>query len=144
MTNVRHVLIVDDSATARMFLARTLQAAWPEAELTVTEAKHGKDALEKLKQMPEPPDLIVSDQNMPVMNGLQFVQRIACSPRLHGIPVIVVTSSASPQLIADLERAGVAAVLEKPITAPRLRQQIQTIPNLIPDETPNQEDEGLW
>jgi two-component system, chemotaxis family, chemotaxis protein CheY len=110
----KRILIADDSATARMFLQRCLEiAGCRDAEFI--EAANGAEALELLGG-DGTVDLVVTDLTMPEMDGMELLDRIQASPKLHGIPVIVVTSAKNPARREKLESMGVAAVLGKPIS----------------------------
>ena len=111
---MKKVLIVDDSATARMFTARCMEIAFPE-DVEFIEAGNGKEAYDLLKDHHF--DLVLSELNMPVMDWVQFVRRISASPKYHGLPVIVITSSANPEVNEELYSMGAACVVEKELIA---------------------------
>jgi two-component system chemotaxis response regulator CheY len=112
---MKRIVIADDSATARMFVQRCLEiAGLAEADFVLVE--DGAQALEALKESPT--DLLVTDLTMPVMGGLDLVKRVSASPRLSGMPVMVVSSSTSDSVVQELEAAGAGAVLSKPIGPP--------------------------
>jgi two-component system chemotaxis sensor kinase CheA len=85
------VLVVDDSVTTRIMEKNLLEASGYDVRL----AKDGLDALEVLKR--EPVDLIVSDVDMPVMDGFELTARVRADPALATIPVILVTAMESPE-----------------------------------------------
>ncbi len=115
MNKMRRVVIADDSALARMFLRRCLEiTGLSDAEFV--EASNGEEALERLKELPA--DLLVTDLTMPGVNGIELMRRIAASPRLNGLPVLVVTSAGNEQQRAELTSLGVAGILSKPISPP--------------------------
>jgi len=70
-------LVVDDSKATRMILARTLR----EFGYAVTEAADGQQALEELSHLESVPELILTDWNMPVMNGLEFLREVRKAER---------------------------------------------------------------
>lgn len=121
---MKKLMIVDDSKMARMFIRRTLDMVMTE-EVEYIEAINGKDALAKMKASPV--DLLVTDLNMPEMDGAQLLKRIIASPKLHGTPSIVVTSLSNPAKQAELESYGVSAILGKPVDPSLLSQAIDKI-----------------
>src|SRR5665213_4324844 len=76
-TYMAQALVVDDSKATRMILARALK----EFGYVVTEAADGREALRELDQLKEVPDLILTDWNMPVMNGLEFLREVRKAER---------------------------------------------------------------
>lgn len=97
------ILIVEDEPDMR-FLERLMLES---AGHTVSEAGHGRAALDCI--VSAPPDLVVTDVMMPVMNGLEFMRRLRADPRTAPIPILVVSG--------DADLAGLAnAVLAKPFT----------------------------
>ncbi|MBX0327212.1 response regulator [Oscillochloris sp. ZM17-4] len=106
MVTPTRVLIVDDDAPFRRLLRLILAA--PELEI-VGEAADGAEALEATRRLA--PDLVLMDNNMPVMSGLEAARLMAQLPTR---PVIVMlTSDASPELCAAALRFGVGTVLPK-------------------------------
>jgi two-component system, chemotaxis family, chemotaxis protein CheY len=112
----RNALVVEDSPTMRQLIVNALQRI---RGMRVAEAANGVEALRKLA----PPawfDIILTDVNMPVMDGLKLVQRIRMDPELKDIPIIVITTESSTP---DRERAlalGASAYISKPIQAPQV------------------------
>lgn len=116
---MKRIIIADDSDTARMFIRRCLEiVGLREAEFI--EAANGREALKFAKE--ESPDLLVTDLNMPVMDGETLLKWVKTSPRLVDLPVLVVTSAGNPAKEAQLKELGAFAVLNKPIApAPLLK-----------------------
>jgi two-component system chemotaxis response regulator CheY len=109
----KKILVVDDSATARMVIKRCVEMGVTN-ETEIILAEHGKDALEKLEK--DSVDLIITDINMPVMDGEEFIVKLHKSPELKKIPIVVVSSVASPTLEVILTTHGVNTVVSKPIS----------------------------
>ena len=107
-------MIVDDSRPMRMILARALRQSGRDAD--VLEAEHGARGLEVLDA--DQVDLILSDWNMPEMDGLAFLQKV----RARGIrtPFVFVTTEWTPAQREIAEASGATALLEKPFTAESL------------------------
>lgn len=117
-----HIIIVaDDSATARMFTKRCLEiAGYEDAEFL--EASNGKEALQLVKERAA--DLLVTDLNMPEMDGVSLLKRIKSSPKLVDLPVIVISSLSNPAKEAELLELGAFAVLSKPITPANIKNAL--------------------
>ena len=114
---MEQVLIVDDSPAARMIVRRCLRIAGLEAE-RVLEAEHGRAALEVLKSTPV--DLVVSDLNMPVMDGHTLLRFMRSSPRLRDIPVLVVSSLVNAAARDSLSPLQPVVILKKPLNPARM------------------------
>ncbi len=89
----KNILIVDDSETMRAFIQSLL-----EKEYTIMTKSDGQEALDYLKQGHRP-DLILSDMEMPNMNGRTFVRHVNSDPRLMRIPIVFITTVYSEMLI---------------------------------------------
>lgn len=109
---MNRIVLADDSKTALMFIRRCLEIIGMQDAVFV-EAANGKEALAKLKE--EPADLLVTDLNMPEMDGATLLKRVKANPRLNAIPVLVITSASNPAKAAELMELGAYAVLDKPI-----------------------------
>lgn len=111
---MQHFLVVDDSSFARMMVRRCLETAGVPAD-TIQEAEDGQQALNALRGT-HTIDVIISDLNMPVLDGRSMLRRIRASPRLCHIPVIIVSSLVNDERRADLMQLGAHAVVSKPLT----------------------------
>ncbi len=121
---MKRIIIADDSGAARMVIRRCLEiSGFQEAEFE--EAGDGEEAIGLLKE--KPADLVVTDYNMPNMNGLELLQRIKSSPRLHEIPVLVITSAANPQKVEELKQMEAFAVLNKPVSPAEMVPAIEPL-----------------
>jgi two-component system, chemotaxis family, chemotaxis protein CheY len=106
-----HVIIADDSDTARMFVRRCFEIAGL-AESTIHEARDGNHALELLENTLV--ELVITDLNMPGLDGKALLGRIRNEPRWRHIPVIVISSAANSELQRELREMGAQAVMKKP------------------------------
>ena len=104
------VLVVDDSPAQRHYVADCLARQG----FVVTTAENGKIALEKAQQ--QRPALVVSDYEMPVMNGFELVHALRSDPELRQIPVIMLTARDSKRDMAQMRAAGASAYLVKPFS----------------------------
>jgi two-component system chemotaxis response regulator CheY len=104
-----NVLIIDDSATTRMFYRATLESAGFE----VDEAANGLEGLEKT--MLAPYDLVIVDINMPKMDGLEFLAELRHREEVRDLPAIVISTQQREQDRARAHAAGANAYVVKPI-----------------------------
>ena len=112
---MKRIIVADDSATARMFIKRCLQIIGL-GDADIIEAEDGKQALEAAKE--ETTDLLLTDLNMPVMDGETLVKWVKASPRLCDMPIIVITSAGNPAKEAQLLEMGAFRVINKPVSPP--------------------------
>lgn len=118
---MKRILIVDDSSTARMVVKWCLEIVGFEGA-TFLEAANGKEALTILKQ--ESADLVVTDLNMPVMDGETFLKWVKGSPKTHDIPVAMISSAGNAAKEKQVLAMGAHAVLGKPLSPEILRRSI--------------------
>ena len=110
---IKRIVIADDSATARMFIKRCLQIiGLGDAEMV--EAEQGKEALTAAKA--EHTDLLLTDLNMPIMDGETLLKWVKASPKLMDMPVVVITSAGNPAKEQELLKLGALKVINKPIS----------------------------
>jgi two-component system chemotaxis response regulator CheY len=116
------VLIVDDSQTARHYLRRTLTSLGVK---NISEAINGKDAIVQINKNYF--DLVVTDYNMPSMDGADLIRYIRTDSNQSSIPVLMVTSENDVDRLAAVEQAGVSALCDKPFELSVIRNMIQKI-----------------
>jgi two-component system, chemotaxis family, chemotaxis protein CheY len=119
-------LIVDDSAVMRKIVERTLRQAGLVA-LIVREAGNGHEGLEILKV--QPVDLILSDINMPSMDGLEFLRQIVARKLAPGVPVVMITTESSEEHVKEAIQAGARGYIRKPFTAEQVKQRVLPLLN---------------
>lgn len=115
-------LIVDDQASIRQVLANNL------AQLGFTQVaqrKDGKEALDYLGQ--NPTHLVISDFNMPVMDGLALLRAVRENPKTQKTAFVILTSEASRDLVQEAIKAGVNNFLAKPYTVAKLREVLEKV-----------------
>ena len=118
------VLIVDDSATTRSIMTKTLNlCGLPIGE--IHHAQNGKEALEMVgaKWI----DLIFADINMPVMNGVEMVERLSETGVLKTVPVIIVSTDSSTTRMEQLKAKGVRAFIRKPFAPENVKSIVQDL-----------------
>lgn len=111
MTDAKKILIVEDNNFVRMQIVKFLQAEGFET----VEGVNGDDALQKIDASVV---LAIVDVRMEPINGFEFIKVIRADD--YETPVILVTGDQDPELLSDASRAGVAAVLMKPVQRDRL------------------------
>ncbi|RMF68905.1 MAG: response regulator [Calditrichaeota bacterium] len=111
------IVIADDSVAARMIIRRCLEIAGF-AQSTFLEAADGAEALELAKS--NRVGLLVTDLNMPNMDGRSLLRRIKASPRLTDVPVLVISSAGNEGLTRELKQEGAFDVLNKPVSPANL------------------------
>jgi two-component system, OmpR family, response regulator VicR len=116
---MRSILLVDDDAALRLALRHTLT----EAGFLVHTAADGQRALQMLEKM-DPPDLILLDYKMPVMNGKQCLAHLRRIPTLQHVPVVILSAATREWSGAHLE---VDEVLTKPVDAEMLLETVNRI-----------------
>lgn len=118
---MKRIIVADDSATARMFIKRCLQIiGFGDAD--IVEAADGKQALEAAKE--EATDLLLTDLNMPVMDGETLVKWVKASPKLCDMPIVVITSAGNPAKEAQLLELGAHRVINKPVSPPVMMEAL--------------------
>jgi two-component system, chemotaxis family, chemotaxis protein CheY len=119
-----NVLLVDDSATVRAVMTKTLKIAQiPLGELFT--ACNGKEALDVLKE--KWVDLVITDLNMPEMTGFELVDAMFADDRYKSIPIIVVTTEGSATRIDDLKKKGARGYVRKPFTPEQIGEMITKV-----------------
>lgn len=119
-----NVLVVDDSETVRDIIIKILGLSGVDT-CSVHEAGNGQEGLDVL--CAEHIDLVFSDINMPVMNGIQMIDHMKADEGFKSIPVVVVTTDGSLRRMADLREKGVEAFIRKPFTPEQIRNVIQKV-----------------
>jgi two-component system chemotaxis response regulator CheY len=120
MSEVR-ALIVDDSSVMRKIVERSLRQAGIEP-LVVFEAGSGIEGLEILKS--KTVDLILSDINMPSMDGLEFVRQLRFQKLAPEVPVVMITTESSEEHVKQAIQAGAKGYIRKPFTADQVKQRV--------------------
>lgn len=114
-------LIVDDSSVMRKIVERSLRQAGVDPFVTF-EAGSGVDGLEVLKARKV--DLILSDINMPSMDGLEFVRQIRTRQLAAGVPIVMITTESSEEHVKQAIEAGASGYIRKPFTADQVKQRV--------------------
>ncbi len=116
------VLVVDDQNSVRQMTRMTLEEI---GFRHIHEAEHGKQAMEIASL--QPLDLIISDYNMPEMDGLGLLRAVRGHPEVRKVPFILLTGRGDKELVVKAAQAGVNNYLIKPFTAAILREKIEQV-----------------
>lgn len=108
------ILIVDDSASIRAAIKIALSGEGH----AVSEAANGAEGLEKAKSIG--PDLVITDLNMPVMDGLTMIRHLRADPALAGTPIIFLTTESDAEIKAQAKAAGATGWMVKPFDLEQL------------------------
>jgi len=129
-----NVLIVDDSATMRAVIKKTIKVSGFNVGQFL-EAGDGEQALSVLQE--EWVDLVLSDINMPNMNGLELIGRMHADEMLRSIPVVMVTTESGAEKVKQSEELGAVGYIKKPF----LPQDIKmTLSSIMGEEIDNERD----
>ena len=118
----KHIMIIDDSKTIRNLLAFVVKSAG----FKITTAEDGLDALEKLYSM-KPVDLIISDVNMPRMDGFTFIKTLREQDAYKDVPIIVLSTEGKEQDIATGIGAGANLYMVKPAEPAKIIRNIKML-----------------
>ena len=117
-------LIVDDSAVMRKVIERSLRQAGIDL-IEVLQAGNGEEALAALRaDAAHRLDLILSDINMPVMDGIQFLQQRQAEDLAKDVPVVMITTEGSRSLVLGAIAAGAKGYICKPFTADQIKERV--------------------
>lgn len=118
------VLIVDDSPAMRAFIRRVIQISGFDCDECI-EAGNGEEALGVLER--QWVDLILTDINMPKMDGEELVRRLEQDERLCSLPVLVVSTDSTEKRIDQMLRLGARSYVTKPFTPEALREELERL-----------------
>jgi two-component system chemotaxis response regulator CheY len=126
MSEIR-TLIVDDSSVMRKIVERSLRQAGLET-MVVYEASNGNEGLDMLRA--KTVDLILSDINMPSMDGLEFLRQLRGQNLAPGVPVVMITTESSEEHVKQAISAGAQGYIRKPFTAEQVKERILPLLNV--------------
>jgi two-component system chemotaxis response regulator CheY len=117
-----NILIVDDSVALRKILQRVIRNAGIEIG-QIQEAGDGRAALECLETFK--PDLVLSDINMPTMDGLEFLKKLRSNAGFKDLPVIMISTEASRERVMESIELGARNFIRKPFTEDDIREKFR-------------------
>lgn len=127
MSTEFHFLVVDDFSTMRRIIAGLLKEI---GYKHIQEAEDGQKALHTLKSCQAsgtPIDFVISDWNMPVMDGLDLLKNIRADAGLNHLPVLMVTAESKKENIIAAAQAGADGYIVKPFTGATLKEKLDKI-----------------
>ena len=127
MSEIR-TLIVDDSTVMRKIVERSLRQAGLDP-MVVYEAGSGTEGLEMLRA--KNVDLILSDINMPSMDGLEFLRQLRLQNLAPGVPVVMITNESSEEHVKQAILAGAQGYIRKPFTAEQVKERVLPLLNAV-------------
>ena len=119
-----NVLIVDDSPAMRSFVRRVLELSGIEVGITVN-AGNGQEALELLRK--QWIDVILTDINMPTMDGEAFLKVLEADEMLSAIPVIVISTDSTQHRVRSMLTLGAKGYVTKPFLPETLREELERV-----------------
>jgi len=119
-----NVLLVDDSAAMRSFVRRVLELSGLEVGRCL-QAGNGQEALDVLRN--EWVDVVLTDINMPTMDGEQFVRRMVEDESLRSIPVLVVSTDKTDRRVRQMLTLGAKGYVTKPFLPETLRAELEKV-----------------
>ncbi len=115
----KNVLLVDDSSTMRKIIGRSLRQAGIDFE-NIFEAADGLEALEVLEK--ESVDIVLSDINMPNMDGIAFLREKAGRDNIKDIPVLMISTETGDDIIGEAKSLGAIGAIKKPFTPDKVNE----------------------
>ena len=117
------ILAVDDSRTIRDMLSLTLN----QAGFTTHLAEDGRHGIEVLEAMTPPPDAIITDINMPRMDGFEFIEAVRKIEKFRTVPILVLTTESAADLKMRARQAGATGWIVKPFQPKKLIRALQMV-----------------
>ncbi|WP_255664930.1 response regulator [Luteitalea sp. TBR-22] len=115
-------LVVDDSSTMRRIIINTLNKI---GYTDIVEAGNGREGIDRVSEGPV--DLVITDWNMPEMNGIEFIRALRTMDGKDKLPVLMVTTNAAKDDIVEALRAGVNNYVVKPFTPETIKEKIDAV-----------------
>ncbi len=115
------VLIVDDSSVMRKIVDRSLRQAGLDLK-EVFEASNGAEALARMQETRV--DLILSDINMPTMDGLELVKQLQAVDNAKGVPIVMITTEAGESNVVQALSCGAKGYIRKPFSPDQIKERI--------------------
>jgi two-component system chemotaxis response regulator CheY len=122
----KSLMIVDDSATMRKIIMKTVRMSGLEFDRT-EEAGNGAEALQKLQASTV--DIVLCDINMPEMNGIEFVKQARQVDAIKNTKIIMVSTESAQDLIDNLMASGANGFITKPFTPERFQEKLTPFMN---------------
>jgi len=119
-----NILLVDDSETVRAVISKTLELAGVPVN-KLYEVSNGKEALDILAN--NWVDIVFTDINMPVMTGIEMIEKMSENDLLKNIPVVIISTEGSRTRIEMLKSKGISDYIRKPFTPEQIKKAVDNI-----------------
>jgi len=119
-----NILVVDDSHIMRRFIIRAIKACGIKYG-EIIEAANGKEALEKLEQSWV--DIILTDINMPEMDGIEFIKNLKAHEIYKKLPIVVITTEGTKEKIQQLQELGIDGYIKKPFPPEEIKRTLSSL-----------------
>lgn len=119
-----NALVVEDSPTMRQLIVFALKRI---KGVNIVEADDGVDALKKMQNAPKPFDIVLTDINMPIMDGLKLVKRLRDDAVYKAVPIVIITTEGAAEDRARGLALGANAYITKPIQAQVVIDQVKQL-----------------
>ncbi len=124
MTMAFNILLVDDSQLVHAFMEKALRLA----EIPIRELFHAENGKEALAILADNwVDVVFADINMPVMNGIEMIEKLDEDGLMKTVPIVIVSTEGSTTRIEELKSKGVRAYIRKPFTPEQFREAIENV-----------------
>ncbi len=120
-------LVVDDVSTMRKIVKRVLSEMGYNNTVEASDGKNAFEMLEAQSAANDPIQFIISDWNMPVMYGIDFLRLCRKNPAYKTIPFILVTAESEPHQILEAAKEGVSDYVVKPFTPQKIKEKIERV-----------------
>jgi len=117
------ILAVDDSASVRQMVKFTLS----DAGYTVIDAVDGKDALAKLNGSGSSVNMVITDLNMPNLDGIGLIRSLRANPAVKGVPILMLTTESQESRKQEGKQAGATGWIVKPFTTQQLLSVVKRL-----------------
>ncbi len=134
------ILIVDDSLPMRGVIKKTIKASG----FSMADYEEAADGVEALKVLKEKwVDIVITDYNMPNMNGIELIEAMKKDDTLNSIPIIVITTEGSSTKVEEFTSKGATGYIKKPFTPETINTKLHEILGESCDEGSEEDDDDL-
>jgi len=135
-----NAIIVDDSQPMRSIIIKTIKASGFNIGIFF-EAPNGKEAISIIKK--EWLDIVITDYNMPDMNGIELIEAIKKDSQINSIPILVISTEGSKKKIDEFIKKGAAGYIKKPFTPELIKKKLNHILGETDEASFENSDDGL-
>ena len=123
------ILVVDDEPDMQSLIRQKLRRQIRDKEFEFFFSHNGEHALQTLAEQPGI-DLVMTDINMPVMDGLEFVRQLQTIDKLRGVPVVMITTEGSESNVVQALSFGAKGYIRKPFTPDQVKERVLPVMGL--------------